>query len=197
MITYSNFLTDIDLLFIDYHKNKSVEYIANNGKKLNLHQIDLSDSIKNKLSEFGTIIKSEVYELQQPYRIHNDTRNEVQSSWTCIIPLDLEPQGGITVFDQYAYNFTYSLDPYYTSNYNKLLPLHERKDKIHLYDEKVKLPNTVELSHIRDEDKIGFTIKDQVDFEFNTLVAFPSVNFHCSNNTNDFSNKSSLVIFTK
>jgi len=197
MISRPNFLTDTELLFIETFWEDSKTYIANNGKKLNLHQINLPGTVIDKLSEFGDVIKSEVYELEQPYRIHNDTRNEVQSKWTCIVPLDLKPQGGVTVFDQYAYNFSYSLDPYYNNDYNKLLQLEDRKDKIFQYDENVKLPDIPELSHIRDKDKIGFTIKEKIEFEFNKLIAFPSINFHCSNNTNNFSNKSSLVIFTK
>lgn len=191
-----NFLSDIDLLFIEDKKNDPATYIANNGKKLNLYQIDLPLQIKEKLSKFGTIVKSEVYELEQPYRIHNDTRNEQQSAWTCIIPLDPEPQGGVTVFNQYAYNFSYSLDPYYSSNYNKVLPLHKRQEIIYEYDSEKSLPNYPEFSHIRDEDKIGFTVAKQFQFEFNKLVAFPSIYFHCSNNVENFRSKSSLVIFT-
>ena len=197
MLTFEipNFLNYIELLFIEDLKNNPSTYIANNGKKLNLYQVDLPQSVKDKLSQFGEVKKSEVYELEQPYRIHTDSRNEYTSKFTCIIPLDLNPQGGVTVFNQYAHNFSYSLDPYYNSSYNKLLPISERHI-INEWDSKLKLPDTLELAHIRDEDKTGFSIAHQFQFEFNKLVAFPSVHFHCSNNCKNFKSKSSLVVFT-
>jgi len=191
----SNFLTDIELLFIEEKRYNNQTYVSNQGKKLNLSQVELPDSVVAKIKKYGEIIRSEVYELQEPYRIHNDARNDVTSKFTCIIPLDPEPQGGVTVFDQYAEQFTYSLDPYYTSKYNKLLPV-ESRDIIDRWDPKNKLPDTEEFSHIRDEDKIGFTVAHQFKFEFNKLVVFPSIHFHCSNNVSNFAFKSSLVIFT-
>lgn len=197
MDTYEipNFLTDEELLYVESYQETPITYIANNEKKLNLSQISLPESIRKKIEPFGEIIKSEVYELSQPYRIHNDARNEVSSKFTCILPLDPEPQGGVTVFHQWAENFSYSLDPYYSSNYNKLLPLGQRKI-INEWDPTVMLPDDDEFWHIRDVDKIGFTIARQFEFEFNKLVVFPSVNFHCSNNVRNFVSKSSLVMFT-
>lgn len=187
-----NYLSDAQLLFIEHKKQEAKTYISNTGKKLNLFQIDLPE---NWFSDFGTVIKSEVYELQEPYRIHNDARNEVTSKYTCIVPLDDNPQGGVTVFNQWATHFTYSLDPYYSSSYNKQLPLEERHI-INEWNPAVKLPDNIEFEHIRDSDKIGFTIAQQFEFEFNKLVVFPSINFHCSNYVSGFTSKSSLVAFT-
>ena len=197
MLTFEipNFLTDIELLFIEELKLRPDTYISNEGKKLNLYQIDVPQSIRDKISPYGNIRKAEVYELQEPYRIHTDSRNEYTSKFTCILPLDLEPQGGVTVFDQYAHNFSYSLDPYYSSNYNKLLPL-ENRNIIEKWNKALKLPDTLEFSHIKHDDKIGFSIAKQFKFEFNKLVVFPSIHFHCSNNVKNFTSKSSLVMFT-
>ena len=197
MLTYEeqNFLTDIELLFIEEKRYDNKTFVSNEGKKLNLYQVELPDSVTTKISKYGKITRSEVYKLQEPYRIHNDARNDVTSKFTCILPLDLEPQGGVTIFHQYADQFTYSLDPYYTSDYNKILPI-ESRSIINEWDPKNKLPDTEEFSHIRDEDKIGFTVAHQFKFEFNKLVVFPSIHFHCSNNVHNFESKSSLVAFT-
>jgi hypothetical protein len=190
-----NFLTEEELLYVESFKDDPVTYIANNDKELKLSQVSLPDSIKEKIKPYGEIIKSEVYELTQPYRIHNDSRSEVDSRFTCILPLDPEPQGGVTVFHQWAKNFSYSLDPYYSSDYNKLLPLSERKI-INEWDATLMLPDDDDFWHIRDVDKVGFTIAHRFEFEFNKLVVFPSCHFHCSNFVREFSSKSSLVMFT-
>ena len=78
MLTFEipNFLTDIELLFIEELKLRPDTYISNEGKKLNLYQIDVPQSIRDIISPYGNIRKAEVYELQEPYRIHTDSRNE-------------------------------------------------------------------------------------------------------------------------
>jgi hypothetical protein len=200
----NNFLSDKELLLLDYLCKKPSSYISKNNKTLLLYQINqnIPETIKEKISLIiGSfdIVRAQIYELEQPYRIHNDSGRDINTKNTFIIPLDLSPQGGVYVFDQWAENFSFSLDNYYhtENSYNKLLKFKDRKNIINLYDESKKLPDTVAFSHIKNLDKIGFTIKKYFKFEFNKLVMFPSKNFHCSENVVNFSSKKSLVLFTR
>lgn len=193
-----NFLTNSELLYIEENKYDSKKYKSIDGKTLTLHKAKLPNTLVEKIKPYGDIHISQIYELEQPYRIHNDTRNEIQTKFSCIISLDINPQGGLIIFDQSADKFSYSLDNYYESNYNKYLSdINDRKKIIKNFDKNKKLPDTESLSHIKESDKIGFSISKIIQYEFNKLIVFPSNYFHCSENIKNFTNKKSLLLITK
>jgi len=88
----------------------------------------------------------------------------------------------------------YSLDDYYTQDWQSVLSLEERKEKIKEFNSDVSLPDTIDFEHIK--DKKGFTVKNYIEYEYNTAVMYPSKFFHCSQNIENFTNKKSLAVFT-
>ena len=193
-----NFLSDDELSYIEKNKYDSKKYKSSNNKTLTLYKARLPNTLIKKIKPYGDIYISQIYELEQPYRIHNDTRNEIQTKFSCIISLDINPQGGLIIFDQSADKFSYSLDNHYGSNYNKHLgDINDREKIIKNFDRDKKLPDIESLSHIKENDKIGFTIFKIIQYEFNKLIVFPSNYFHCSENIKNFTNKKSLLLITK
>ena len=88
----------------------------------------------------------------------------------------------------------YSLDDYYTQDYQSVLNFEERKEKIHEFNPNISLPDTIDFEHIK--DKRGFSVKDYIDYEYNKAIMYPGKYYHCSQNIKNFTGKKSLAIFT-
>ena len=113
--------------------------------------------------------------------------------YTIIVPLDEQPQGGLFIMNQWA-DKAYSLDDYYTQDFQSVLSFEERKEKIKEFDSNISLPDSLDFKHIG--DKRGFSVKEYFTYNFNQAIMFPSGHFHCSQNVENFTNKKSLAIFT-
>ena len=192
-IQVNNFLSSQELDSFNY--NNKEEFKSNTGDLVLYHQ-ELSNSILEKIKkcigEF-TIRNAHIYNLKQPYRLHCDSGHTNNSYYTIIIPLDKKPQGGLFIMNQWS-DEAYSLDDYYTQDYQSVLNFEERKEKIHEFNSDISLPNTLDFKHIK--DKRGFSVKEYIEYEYNTAIMYPGKYYHCSQNVENFTSKKSLAIFT-
>ena len=192
-IQVNNFLSSQELDSFNY--NNKEEFKSNTGDLVLYHQ-ELSNSILEKIKkcigEF-TIRNAHIYNLKQPYRLHCDSGYTNNSYYTIIIPLDEKPQGGLFIMNQWS-DKAYSLDDYYTQDYQSVLNFEERKEKINEFNPDISLPNTLDFKHIK--DKRGFSVKDYIKYEYNTAIMYPGKYYHCSQNVENFTSKKSLAIFT-
>ena len=188
-----DFLSDKELNSFKY--NDKEEFESSSGNLTLYYQkllTSISIKIQKHIGEFS-IRGAHIYDLKQPYRLHCDSGKENNSHYTIIIPLDKEPQGGIFVMRQWAEQ-AYSLDDYYTQDFQSVLSFEERKEKIKEFNSNISLPDSLDFKHIK--DKRGFRVKDFIKYEYNQAVMFPSKFFHCSQNVENFTNKKSLAVFT-
>ena len=192
-IQVKNFLSSQELDSFNY--NNKEEFKSNTGDLILYHQ-ELSNSILEKIKkcigEF-TIRNAHIYNLKQPYRLHCDSGYTNNSYYTIIIPLDERPQGGLFIMNQWS-DKAYSLDDYYTQDYQSVLSFNERKEKIHKFNPDISLPDTLDFKHIK--DKRGFSVKEYIEYEYNTAIMYPGKYYHCSQNVENFTSKKSLAIFT-
>ena len=192
-IQVNNFLSSQELDSFNY--NNKEEFKSNTGDLVLYHQ-ELSNSILEKIKkcigEF-TIRNAHIYNLKQPYRLHCDSGYTNNSYYTIIIPLDEKPQGGLFIMNQWS-DKAYSLDDYYTQDYQSVLNFEDRKEKINEFNPDISLPDTLDFQHIK--DKRGFSVKDYIQYEYNTAIMYPGKYYHCSQNVENFTSKKSLAIFT-
>ena len=192
-IQVNNFLSSQELDSFNY--NNKEEFKSNTGDLILYHQ-ELSNSILEKIKkcigEF-TIRNAHIYNLKQPYRLHCDSGYTNNSYYTIIIPLDEKPQGGLFIMNQWS-DKAYSLDDYYTQDYQSVLNFEQRKEKINEFNPDISLPDTLDFQHIK--DKRGFSVKDYIQYEYNTAIMYPGKYYHCSQNVENFTSKKSLAIFT-
>ena len=188
-----DFLSEIELNSFTY--NNKEEFKSSTGN-LTLYYQKLLTSISIKIAKHignFSIRDAHIYDLKQPYRLHCDSGKTKTSHYTIIVPLDKQPQGGIFIMNQWA-DKAYSLDDYYTQDWQSVLSLEERKEKIKEFDSNISLPDSLDFKHIK--DKIGFSVKEYFTYNFNQAIMFPSKFFHCSQNIENFTGKKSLAIFT-
>lgn len=188
-----DFLSDKELNSFTY--NNKEEFKSSTGN-LTLYYQKLLTSISIKIAKHigkFSIRDAHIYDLKQPYKLHCDSGKTKTSHYTIIVPLDKQPQGGIFIMDQWA-DTTYSLDEYYTQDWQSVLSFEERKEKIKKFDSNISLPDSLDFKHIK--DKRGFSVKEYFTYNFNQAIMFPSKFFHCSQNVENFTNKKSLAIFT-
>ena len=188
-----DFLSDKELNSFTY--NNKEEFKSSTGN-LTLYYQKLLTSISIKIAKHignFSIRDAHIYDLKQPYRLHCDSGKTKTSHYTIIVPLDKQPQGGIFIMNQWA-DTTYSLDDYYTQDWQSVLSFEERKEKIKEFDSNISLPDSLDFKHIK--DKIGFSVKEYFTYNFNQAIMFPSKFFHCSQNIENFTGKKSLAIFT-
>ena len=192
-IQVNNFLSNQELNSFNY-SNKE-EFKSDTGNLILYHQelsTTIIEKIKKCIGDF-TIRNAHIYNLKQPYRLHCDSGHTNNSYYTIIIPLDKKPQGGLFIMNQWS-NKAYSLDDYYTQDYQSVLNFEERKEKIHEFNSDISLPNTLDFKHIK--DKRGFSVKEYIEYEYNTAIMYPGKYYHCSQNVENFTSKKSLAIFT-
>ena len=192
-IQVNNFLSNQELNSFNY-SNKE-EFKSDTGNLILYHQelsITILEKIKKCIGDF-TIRNAHIYNLKQPYRLHCDSGHTNNSYYTIIIPLDKKPQGGLFIMNQWS-DEAYSLDDYYTQDYQSVLNFEERKEKIHEFNSDISLPNTLDFKHIK--DKRGFSVKEYIEYEYNTAIMYPGKYYHCSQNVENFTSKKSLAIFT-
>ena len=191
--TLKNFLSSQEIDSFNY--NIKDEFNSDTVDLTLYHQkisTSIIEKIKKCIGEF-TIRHSHIYNLKQPYRLHCDSGQENNSYYTIIVPLDKNPQGGLFIMNQWS-DKAYSLDDYYTQDYQSVLNFEERKEKIHEFNPDISLPDTIDFQHIK--DKRGFSVKEYIDFEYNKAIMYPGKYYHCSQNIKEFNNKKSLAIFT-
>ena len=189
----NNFLSETELNSFKY--NDKAEFESNSGNLTLYYQkilTSISIKIQKHIGKFS-VRDAHIYELKQPYRLHCDSGKTNNSHYTIIVPLDKQPQGGIFIMNQWA-NEAYSLDDYYTQDFQSVLPFEERKEKIKEFDSNISLPDSLDFKHIG--DKRGFGVKEYFTYNYNQAIMFPSGHFHCSQNVENFTNKKSLAIFT-
>ena len=192
-IQVNNFLSNQELNSFNY--NNKEEFKSDTGNLILYHQelsTTIIEKIKKCIGDF-TIRNAHIYNLKQPYRLHCDSGHTNNSYYTIIIPLDKKPQGGLFIMNQWS-DEAYSLDDYYTQDYQSVLNFEERKEKIHELSPDISLPNTLDFKHIK--DKRGFSVKEYIEYEYNTAIMYPGKYYHCSQNVENFTNKKSLAIFT-
>ena len=192
-IQVNNFLSQQELNSFNY--NNKEEFKSDTGNLILYHQ-ELSNTILEKIKKcIGdfAIRHSHIYNLKQPYRLHCDSGHTNNSFYTIIIPLDKKPQGGLFIMNQWS-DEAYSLDDYYTQDYQSVLNFEERKEKIHEFNSDISLPNTLDFKHIK--DKRGFSVKEYIEYEYNKAIMYPGKYYHCSQNVENFNSKKSLAIFT-
>ena len=192
-IQVNNFLSNQELNSFNY-SNKE-EFKSDTGNLILYHQelsTTILEKIKKCIGDF-TIRNAHIYNLKQPYRLHCDSGHTNNSYYTIIIPLDKKPQGGLFIMNQWS-DEAYSLDDYYTQDYQSVLNFEERKEKIHEFNSDISLPNTLDFKHIK--DKRGFSVKEYIEYEYNTAIMYPGKYYHCSQNVENFTSKKSLAIFT-
>ena len=183
-----DFLSDKELNSFTYNNKEVFESSTGN---LTLYYQKLLTSISIKIAKHignFSIRDAHIYDLKQPYRMHCDS-----GYYTIIVPLDEQPQGGLFIMNQWA-DKAYSLDDYYTQDFQSVLSFEERKEKIKEFDSNISLPDSLDFKHIG--DKRGFSVKEYFTYNFNQAIMFPSGHFHCSQNVENFTNKKSLAIFT-
>ena len=188
-----DFLSDNELNSFTY--NNKEEFKSSTGNLILYYQkllTSISIKIAKHIGKFS-IRDAHIYDLKQPYRLHCDSGKTKTFHYTIIVPLDKQPQGGIFIMDQWA-DTTYSLDDYYTQDWQSVLSFEERKEKIKEFDSNISLPDSLDFKHIK--DKRGFSVKEYFTYNFNQAIMFPSKFFHCSQNVENFTNKKSLAIFT-
>ena len=190
-----NFLSNDEIESLTYDNKTVIE--SDSGDLTLYNQRQLAQSIIDKIStHIGPIEvrKSHVYNLTQPYRLHCDAGFDGDAYYTVIVPLDDNPQGGLYVMDQWA-NHAYSIEKYFKQSKQPVLSLEEQKTLIHGFDETKTLPDWIYFAHLK--QRTGFTIKEFIDYQYNTAIMIPSVHFHCSQNVKDFESNKSLAIFTR
>ena len=183
-----DFLSDKELNSFTY--NNKEEFKSSSGNLTLYYQkllTSISIKIQKSIGEFS-LRDAHIYDLKQPYRMHCDS-----GYYTIIVPLDEQPQGGLFIMNQWA-DKAYSLDDYYTQDFQSVLSFEERKEKIREFDSNISLPDSLDFKHIG--DKRGFSVKEYFTYNFNQAIMFPSGHFHCSQNVENFTNKKSLAIFT-
>ena len=183
-----DFLSDKELNSFTY--NNKEEFKSSSGNLTLYYQkllTSISIKIQKSIGEFS-LRDAHIYDLKQPYRMHCDS-----GYYTIIVPLDEQPQGGLFIMNQWA-DKAYSLDDYYTQDWQSVLSFEERKEKIREFDSNISLPDSLDFKHIG--DKRGFSVKEYFTYNFNQAIMFPSGHFHCSQNVENFTNKKSLAIFT-
>ena len=188
-----DFLSDKELNSFTY--NNKEEFKSSTGN-LTLYYQKLLTSISIKIAKHigkFSIRDAHIYDLKQPYKLHCDSGKTKTSHYTIIVPLDKQPQGGIFIMNQWA-DKAYSLDDYYTQDWQSVLTFEQRKEKIKEFDSNISLPDSLDFKHIK--DKRGFSVKEYFTYNFNQAIMFPSKFFHCSQNVENFTNKKSLAIFT-
>ena len=188
-----DFLSDKELNSFTY--NNKEEFKSSTGN-LTLYYQKLLTSISIKIAKHigkFSVRDAHIYDLKQPYKLHCDSGKTKTSHYTIIVPLDKQPQGGIFIMNQWA-DKAYSLDDYYTQDWQSVLSFEERKEKIKEFDSNISLPDSLDFKHIK--DKIGFSVKEYFTYNFNQAIMFPSKFFHCSQNIENFTGKKSLAIFT-
>ena len=188
-----DFLSDKELNSFTYNNKEEFESSTGN---LTLYYQKLLTSISIKIAKHignFSIRDAHIYDLKQPYRLHCDSGKTKTSHYTIIIPLDKQPQGGIFIMNQWS-DKAYSLDDYYTQDWQSVLSFEERKEKIREFDSNISLPNSLDFKHIK--DKRGFSVNEYFKYNYNQAIMFPSKFFHCSQNVENFTNKKSLAIFT-
>ena len=188
-----DFLSDKELNSFTYNNKEEFESSTGN---LTLYYQKLLTSISIKIAKHignFSIRDAHIYDLKQPYRLHCDSGKTKTSHYTIIIPLDKQPQGGIFIMNQWS-DKAYSLDDYYTQDWQSVLSFEERKEKIREFDSNISLPDSLDFKHIK--DKRGFSVKEYFKYNYNQAIMFPSKFFHCSQNVENFTNKKSLAIFT-
>ena len=188
-----DFLSDKELNSFTY--NNKEEFKSSTGN-LTLYYQKLLTSISIKIAKHigkFSIRDAHIYDLKQPYKLHCDSGKTKTSHYTIIVPLDKQPQGGIFIMNQWA-DKAYSLDDYYTQDWQSVLTFEQRKEKIKEFDSNISLPDSLDFKHIK--DKIGFSVKEYFTYNFNQAIMFPSKFFHCSQNIENFTGKKSLAIFT-
>ena len=184
----NDFLSDKELNSFTY--NNKEEFKSSSGNLTLYYQkllTSISIKIQKSIGEFS-LRDAHIYDLKQPYRMHCDS-----GYYTIIVPLDEQPQGGLFIMNQWA-DKAYSLDDYYTQDFQSVLSFEERKEKIKEFDSNISLPDSLDFKHIG--DKRGFSVKEYFTYNFNQAIMFPSGHFHCSQNVENFTNKKSLAIFT-
>jgi hypothetical protein len=189
----NNFLSETELNSFTY--NNKEEFKSSTGN-LTLYYQKLLTSISIKIQKYigeFSLRDAHVYDLKQPYRLHCDSGKTNKSHYTIIVPLDEQPQGGLFIMNQWA-DKAYSLDDYYTQDFQSVLPFEERKEKIKEFDPNISLPDSLDFKHIK--DKRGFSVKEYFTYNYNEAIIYPSKFFHCSQNVANFTNKKSLAIFT-
>ena len=183
-----DFLSDKELNSFTY--NNKEEFKSSSGNLTLYYQkllTSISIKIQKSIGEFS-LRDAHIYNLKQPYRMHCDS-----GYYTIIVPLDEQPQGGLFIMNQWA-DKAYSLDDYYTQDFQSVLSFEKRKEKIKEFDSNISLPDSLDFKHIG--DKRGFSVKEYFTYNFNQAIMFPSGHFHCSQNVENFTNKKSLAIFT-
>ena len=188
-----DFLSDKELNSFTY--NNKEEFKSSSGN-LTLYYQKLLTSISIKIAKHignFSIRDAHIYDLKQPYKLHCDSGKTKTSHYTIIIPLDKQPQGGIFIMNQWS-DKAYSLDDYYTQDWQSVLSFEERKEKIREFDSNISLPDSLDFKHIK--DKRGFSVQEYFQYNYNEAIMFPSRYFHCSQNVENFTNKKSLAIFT-
>ena len=188
-----DFLSDKELNSFTY--NNKEEFKSSTGN-LTLYYQKLLTSISIKIAKHigkFSIRDAHIYDLKQPYKLHCDSGKTKTSHYTIIVPLDKQPQGGMFIMNQWA-DIAYSLDDYYTQDWQSVLTFEQRKEKIKEFDSNISLPDSLDFKHIK--DKRGFSVKEYFTYNFNQAIMFPSKFFHCSQNVENFTNKKSLAIFT-
>ena len=189
----NDFLSDKELNSFTYNNKEEFESSTGN---LTLYYQKLLTSISIKIAKHignFSIRDAHIYDLKQPYRLHCDSGKTKTSHYTIIIPLDKQPQGGIFIMNQWS-DKAYSLDDYYTQDWQSVLTFEQRKEKIKEFDSNISLPDSLDFKHIK--DKRGFSVKEYFKYNYNQAIMFPSKFFHCSQNVENFTNKKSLAIFT-
>jgi len=192
-IQVNDFLSEQELKSFDY--NNKEEFKSDTGNLI-LYRQELSNTILEKIKKCIGDFKirhSHIYNLKQPYRLHCDSGHTNNSYYTIIIPLDKNPKGGLFIMNQWS-NKAYSLDEYYTQDYQSVLNFEERKEKIYEFNPDISLPNTLDFKHIK--DKRGFSVKEYIEYEYNKAIMYPGKYYHCSQNVQNFTSKKSLAIFT-
>ena len=188
-----DFLSDKELNSFTY--NNKEEFKSSSGNLTLYYQkllTSISIKIQKHIGDFS-LRDAHIYDLKQPYRLHCDSGKTNKSNYTIIVPLDKEPQGGLFIMNQWA-DKAYSLDDYYTQDWQSVLSFEERKEKIKEFDSSISLPDSLDFKHIK--DKRGFSVKEYFRYNYNQAIMFPSKFFHCSQNVENFTNKKSLAIFT-
>ena len=145
-----DFLSEIELNSFTY--NNKEEFKSSTGN-LTLYYQKLLTSISIKIAKHignFSIRDAHIYDLKQPYRLHCDSGKTKTSHYTIIVPLDKQPQGGIFIMNQWA-DTTYSLDDYYTQDWQSVLSFEERKEKIKEFDSNISLPDSLDFKHIKDK----------------------------------------------
>ena len=189
----NDFLSNKELNSFTYNNKEEFESSTGN---LTLYYQKLLTSISIKIAKHignFSIRDAHIYDLKQPYKLHCDSGKTKTSHYTIIVPLDKQPQGGIFIMNQWA-DIAYSLDDYYTQDWQSVLTFEQRKEKIKKFDSNISLPDSLDFKHIK--DKRGFSVKEYFTYNFNQAIMFPSKFFHCSQNVENFTNKKSLAIFT-